>query len=236
MNKNDFYEYLKKDLNIMLTDNQKNQLDEYARFLIEYNKHTNITAIKGLEGIYLKHFYDSLTIVKGINLNESLNILDIGSGGGFPGIVLAIVFPKLNITSLDSNHKKTDFQKYIIDKLQISNVTVINQRAEDYYKNGKKYDFVVARAVANLCILSELCIPFVKKEGYFIAMKGNIESELKESEYAIKYLGGFVDNIINFELPITNDIRNIILIKKTMDSPQGFPRSYDKITKKPLKG
>lgn len=236
MNKDEFYYYLKKNLNLELNDTQKELLHKYANFLIEYNEHINITAIKDLDGIYLKHFYDSLTIVKGVDLTKDLELLDIGSGGGFPGIVLAILFPNLKVTSLDSNHKKTDFQKYLIDKLSISNVNIVNERAEDFFKKGKKYNIVVARAVANLQILSELCIPFTLKNGLFIAMKGNIDSELKEAEYAIKFLGGSLKRIIDIKLPMTNDNRKIIMIEKIVESPIGYPRSYSKITKCPLKG
>lgn len=236
MNKDEFYYYLKENLYLELNDTQRELLSKYANLLIQYNEHTNITAIKDLEGVYLKHFYDSLTIVQGVDLTKDLELLDIGSGGGFPGIVLAIVFPNLKITSLDSNHKKTDFQKYIIDKLNISNVEIVNERAEDYFKKGKKFNIVVARAVANLQILSELCIPFTLKNGLFIAMKGNIDSELKDAEYAIKFLGGSINKIIDIKLPITNDNRKIIMIEKIVESPIGYPRSYDKITKRPLKG
>ena len=233
MNKEDFYNSLKNNLNIELSDNQKYLLAKYAELLIEYNKKVNITAIKDIEGIYLKHFYDSLTISNFTDLDNK-EMLDIGSGGGFPGIVLAIVFPNLNVTSLDSNHKKTDFQKYIIDNLGLTNVIVINKRAEDYFKLNKKFDFVVARAVADMIILTELCIPFVKKDGYFIAMKGTIDNELDNALYAINFLGGKIDEVIKFNLPIINDNRALIKIKKINDSPLGYPRLYDKIIKKPL--
>ena len=234
MNKEEFYNNL-LDLGIELSNNQKENLEKFAKLLIEYNKHTNITSIIDINEIYLKHFYDSLTLIKAINLNDNLSVLDVGSGGGFPGIVLAIVFPNLKITLLDSNNKKSKFQEYIINKLNLKNVIVVNDRAENYFKTSKKYDLVVARAVANLTILSELCIPFVKNNGLFIAMKGNFDEELKDAEYAIEFLGGSIKAKISFELPILGDKRALIVISKEKESPDGYPRTYDKIMKKPLK-
>ena len=233
MTKEEFYNYLKGNLNIIITENQKVKLEKYANILIEYNKHTNITAITKLEDIYLKHFYDSISLVKGIDLTKSMNVLDIGSGGGFPGLVLAIMFPNLNITLLDSNHKKSDFQKYVINELEIGNVIVENKRAEDFYKDGNKYDLVVARAVAVLPILTELCLPFVATNGYFIAMKGESD-ELNDSLYAIDYLGGVLDKKVSFKLPIIDSVRNLYVIKKIKITPKNYPRSYNKILKSPL--
>lgn len=235
MSKEEFYLYLKDNLNIELSDMQKDQLEKFAKLLIEYNEHTNITAITEIDDIYLKHFYDSLTLVLATDLTKKLNILDIGSGGGFPGIVLKIVFPYLNITSVDGNHKKTDFQNYIIDNLGLTGIEVINERAEIYYKTGNRYDLVVARAVADLTVLSELCIPFVKNGSFFIAMKGNAIEEVNEAGYAIDKMGGLLKPLITFKLPISGDSRCLIVIEKVNDTPEGYPRVYDKILKKPLK-
>lgn len=234
MNKEEFYEALKNN-NIMLTNKQKEQLDLFANLLIEYNEHTNITAIKSIEDIYLKHFYDSLTLVKVYNFNQDITVLDIGSGGGFPGIVLKIVFPNIDITLLDSNHKKTDFQNYIINILKLKKINAICDRAENYFNINRKFDLVVARAVANLNILSELCLPFVNINGYFIAMKGNADIELANANYAIEFLGGKVDDVFSFLLPIENSVRNLVIVKKCSNTPDGYPRVYDKILKKPLK-
>ena len=234
MTKEEFYKNLKDELGIELTENQKESLLKFANLLIDYNKHTNLTSITELDEIYLKHFYDSLTLSKTIGLHNILDVLDVGSGGGFPGIVLGIVFPNLNITLLDSNHKKTDFQKYAIQELGLHNIFLVNERAEDFYKNGNQYDLVVARAVANLSILSELCIPFVKKNGYFIAMKGNVAEELENAKNAIEFLGGKIDQIDSFSLPISLDNRTLIKILKEKDTPSGYPRTYEKIKKKPI--
>ena len=234
MNKDNFYIELSK-LGIVLNEKQKGDLENFAHLLLEYNKHTNITAIRDTRGVYLKHFYDSLTLVKVYDLSKEVNVLDVGSGGGFPGIVLAIVYPNLKVTLLDSNHKKSDFQKYIVDNLKLNNVLVVNDRAENYYKKGIQYDLVVARAVANLSVLSELCIPFVKNSGYFISMKGDSALEIEEAKGAIRFLGGNIENIQTFFLQNGEDIRNLVVIKKEKDTPNGYPRIYDKIVKKPIK-
>lgn len=234
MNKETFYEELKK-INIALTDEQKENLEKFADLLIEYNKHTNITAIKDKEGIYLKHFYDSLTLIKITDLNENLTLLDVGSGGGFPGIVLKIVFPNLDIILLDSNNKKSEFQKFIIQNLELKGIKVVCDRAENYYKKGAKYDIVVARAVSSLNILSELTIPFVKLKGEFIAMKADAQNEIEMSKNGIKTLGGEIKEIVEFNLPIENSQRTLIKVEKVSETPNLYPRSYDKIIKKPLK-
>lgn len=236
MNKEEFNKELEK-LNIVLNKKQQEQLENYAKLLIEYNKHTNITAIKDINGIYLKHFYDSLTIIKIINFNkyENCNLLDIGSGGGFPGIVLKIVFPHLNITLLDSNNKKSEFQKYIIEKLNLESITIVNDRAEKFITTNKDYDIVVARAVSNLNTLSEISIPYVKIGGYFIAMKGNAEEEIKNSLGAITTLGGKIIATEIFNLPHEESIRTLIKIEKINQTPVNYPRNYAQIINKPLK-
>ena len=234
MNKEKFYTELSK-LGIELSEKQKGDLENFAHLLLEYNKHTNITAIRDTHGVYLKHFYDSLTLAKVYDFNKNIDLLDVGSGGGFPGIVLAIVYPNLKVTLLDSNHKKSDFQNYIVDKLKLNNVLVVNDRAENYYKKEIQYDLVVARAVANLSVLSELCIPFVKNDGYFISMKGDSALEIKEAKGAIEFLGGNLENICTFYLQNGEDIRNLVVIKKEKDTPSGYPRIFDKIVKKPIK-
>lgn len=235
MSKEEFFSLLKSEFNLELDDNQKDNLNKFAELLLEYNKHTNITAIRDLDSVYLKHFYDSLTLIKAVNLFNVISVLDVGSGGGFPGIVLAICFPNLKITLLDSNHKKSDFQKYIVQSLNLNNVIVINDRAENYFKLGNKYDLVVARAVANLSVLSELCIPFVNINGYFVSMKGDASLEIKEANNAIEFLGGKLENICKFYLKDNGDLRNLVVIKKIVNSPSGYPRNYDKIVKKPIK-
>ena len=221
-----------KALNIELTTYQQEQLITYKDFLIEYNKHTNLTAITNEEDIYLKHFYDSLTITKIIDLSNQ-KILDIGTGAGFPGMVLKIVYPELDITLLDSNNKKITFLKELSSKLNIK-VNLINDRAEEYIKdNRESFDIVVSRAVANLNTLSELSLPFVKVNGYFIAMKANVNEEINNSINALKILNSNIEEQLEFKL-INNDLRTLIKIKKNKKTDNKYPRRYEKIIKQPL--
>ena len=234
MNKELFYKELEKN-NIVLNDIQKEQLDTYCNFLIEYNKHTNLTAIKEEKDIYLKHFYDSLTLTKVYNLKDE-KILDIGTGAGFPGMVLKIVYPSIELTLLDSNNKKTKFLEELIDKLHVDKVTVINKRAEDYIKEKREYfDIVTSRAVSDLTILSELSLPFVRINGYYIPLKGSNIEEINNGKYSIKLLGGNIERIENITLPIEHSERNILLIKKVDKTPSKYPRLYSQIIKNPLK-
>ena len=234
MNKNEFIEELKK-LNIKVTDEMLEKLDIYCNFLLEYNKHTNLTAIKEENDIYLKHFYDSLTLTKVIDLNEYNTLLDIGSGAGFPGMVLKIFFPKLKVYLVDSNNKKCKFLLELKEKLNVDNLIVINNRIENLYNEFlNSIDIVTARAVTNLPVLTELAIPLVKANKYFIAMKGNAEEELENSIYAIKQLNCSIDNIITFDLYNNSGVRTLISIKKNKNTELKNIRTYDKIIKKPL--
>lgn len=235
MNKNEFIKELEL-LGIKLSDEQLNKLEIYCEFLLEYNKHTNLTAIKEKEQVYLKHFYDSLTIVKAIDLSKYSNLLDIGTGAGFPGMVIKIVFPELEITLLDSNNKKIKFLQELSKKLNLNKINFYHGRAEEFcQKNRESFDIVTARAVSNMSTLSELCIPLVKKEGYFIALKGSNIEELKEANNGIKKLGGIVEKNVILSLPIEDSQRHIIVIKKIEKTPNIYPRRYEKIIKNPLK-
>lgn len=233
MNLNDFISELAK-LSIKLSNDQLSQLNTYCTFLLEYNEHTNLTAIRNQEDVYLKHFYDSLTLIKIIDLNKINSLLDIGTGAGFPGMVLKIVYPHLNVTLLDSNNKKTTFLSCLASKLNIK-VEIINDRAENYIKTKREFfDIVVSRAVANLNILTEISLPFVKVNGYFIAMKGNAEEELKSCMHAIETCSGQLDKTITFNLPYELSNRTLIKIIKVKSCDPRYPRLYDQILKKPL--
>ena len=235
MNKDLFKQELEK-LNINVTEEQLKKLDIYANFLLEYNKHTNLTAIKDIDQVYLKHFYDSLTLVKSIDLTSINNMIDIGTGPGFPGMVIKIFFPHIKMTLLDSNNKKITFLKELNNLLKLENVNITNARAEEFCVNNREsYDLVTARAVSNMTVLTELCLPLTKIGGYFIALKGSDDNEITESEYAIKELGGQIESITNFKLPIEESTRNIVKIKKVNQTSKQYPRRYDKITKNPLK-
>ena len=232
MTKDEFILEVSK-LGIELTNEQIEKLEIYKEFLKEYNKHTNLTAIKEDKDIYLKHFYDSLTIVKVINLNLVNNLLDVGTGAGFPGMVLKIFYPNLNVTLLDSNNKKTRFLNELQEKLQLD-VEIINDRIENYAKsNLNKFDVVTSRAVANLRVLSELCLPLVKVDGLFIPLKGKVEEELQESLITLDVMHTKILNKQEFIIENAG-VRNILVIQKLIGSTLEDLRSYDKILKKPL--
>lgn len=231
MNKEQFKEELKK-INIELTKKQEQQLEKYYELLIEENKKTNLTRITQKDEVYLKHFYDSLTITKVIDLNQNLSLIDIGTGAGFPGLVLKIVFPTLNITLLDSLNKRIEFLNKVIKELNLKNIKTVNSRIEDYQK--ETFDIVTSRAVAKTNILLELSCKLPKTNGYFIFLKANIEEELKESQNAIKELNLTIEKKETFNLPIENSQRTILKIKKISPIPTKYPRNFAKIKKKPL--
>ena len=224
-----------KKLGIDVTWQQLEKLEIYCNFLLEYNTHTNLTAIKNREEVYLKHFYDSLTLVKSIDLTSIENLLDIGTGAGFPGMVLKIFFPNLQIYLVDSNNKKTKFLNELKNKLNVDKVEVINNRIENITSRFiNSIDVVTARAVTNLPVLVELALPLVKVNKYFIAMKGNAQDELENSEYAITYLGGKIEDVKEFDLPHDAGKRMLIVIQKIRNSDLNKLRPYEKIIKKPL--
>ena len=220
------------ELNISLDDKILSNLNTYKDYLKEYNSHTNLTTITEDEDIYLKHFYDSLTIVKAIDLNSINSLIDVGTGAGFPGMVLKIVYPHLNVTLIDSNNKKTTFLSNLKDKLELDNLTIINERSEDYaHKHIDEYDVVTSRAVANLRVLTELCLPMVKVGGKFIPLKATVDEEIKEANNIINTLNGKLNNQITFNLPKEEALRNILVIDKLDKTPKGYPRNYGKIKK-----
>ena len=233
MNKEEFVKAL-EDLSINISEKQLNDLDTYYKMLIEYNTHTNLTRITEEKEVYLKHFYDSLTLVKAVNLNNQ-TLLDVGTGAGFPGLVLKIVFPNLKVVLLDSLNKRITFLNSVIEKLDLKNIKAVHDRAEEYAKDNKeRFDIVTSRAVANLNMLSELCLPFLKIGGYFIPMKADAKEEIKNAQNAIKTLGGVIKDIINFQLPNDTGIRTLIKIEKVSKTNEKYPRKFAEIKKKPL--
>lgn len=233
MNQSKFIEELEK-LEIEVTDLKLKQLEKYYELLIEYNKVMNLTGITEKDSVYLKHFYDSLTISKIIDLKVQQNLCDLGSGAGFPGIILKIFYPNLKITLVDSLNKRINFLNTVIKELDLKDIEAIHARIEDYsIENKEKYDVVTARAVAPLNILLELGINLVKVGKYFIAMKGNIGSENDYTNALIK-LNCIQENLIEFKLPIENSNRSLIKIVKKSSTPKLFPRKYTYIKNKPL--
>lgn len=233
MNKETFIKELKK-INIKLTAEQLNQLEKYYEILITENEKYNLTAITKKEDVYLKHFYDSLTLTKIIDLNNQ-SLCDIGTGAGFPGIVLKIVYPTLKVTLLDATEKKCKFLQKIINSLNLKDIEVINERAEIFSKvNREKYDIVTSRAVAPLKHLLEYSIPLVKINGYYIAMKGEITKEIENIDIYYKKLDIIKDKILTFQLPFEKSTRTLIRYQKLKKTNQKYPRKYKEIKNKSL--
>lgn len=225
---------------IELTDKQLEQFIQYYELLIEWNSFMNLTAITEFQEVIKKHFIDSISLVKAIpNLEEQYGtVIDIGTGAGFPGIPLKIVFPKLQVTLLDSLKKRVQFLDKVVNTLELSKVSIIHGRAEDYARPDKlreKFDLCVSRAVANLTTLSEYCIPFVKINGYFISYKSEkIVEEYENAKNAIKILGGRFERQVDFLIPNSDIYRNLFIIKKEKVTPVKYPRKAGVPSREPI--
>lgn len=232
----DFKELLQK-VNIELTDEMESSFDTYYKFLIEYNEKVNLTAITDYEGVYLKHFYDSLILSCAIDLNQKVRCCDVGAGAGFPSVPNAICFPNLDVTIIDALNKRITFLNELVKNLKLTNVKAIHARAEEYAKEEwENFDLVTARAVARLNILAELCLPLVKLGGYFIAMKGQEgNEEYNEAKKALALLGGKLEKEVEMTLPYDLGRRTILVIKKVSNTPKKYPRAFAQIKKSPLK-
>ena len=230
-----FKSYLEK-IQIYIEKEKIEKLYIYMNILLEWNKNINLTAITNPEEIILKHFIDSLTIEKYIS--KSGSIIDIGTGAGFPGIPLKIFREDINVTLVDSLNKRVKFLDFVIEKLNLKNIQAIHGRAEELGKNKnyrEKYDIATSRAVANLTTLSEYLIPFIKKNGKCICMKGpDIEEEVENSKNAIKVLGGKIINTDFLTLPNSDIKRNIIIIEKIEKTPIKYPRKPGIPSKEPI--
>ena len=210
---NDFINELKKN-NIPYDEEKLSKLNIYYNFLIEYNSHTNVTAITDEKEVYFKHFLDSLMVSKAVNLSNQM-ILDIGSGAGFPGIVLKIFYPDIKLSVLDSNNKKITFINMLLEKLNINDVITVCDRAENYMKDHlNEFDIVVSRAVAYADIITSLSVPFIKKDGVIILMKGNYEGELKILNTYKNELNISSIDTINYDILSKENNRSLIIIKK----------------------
>lgn len=211
----------------------------YKELLKEWNKKINITSIEDDEEIYIKHFIDSVLLLNEDNINENKTIIDVGTGGGFPGLPLKIINNNYKLTLLDSLRKRIDFLSEVTKALELNDVKLIHGRAEDYGQNKEYrecYDICVSRAVAPLNVLSEYCIPFVRVGGYFAAFKSdNISQEISNSDNAIKKLGGKIKEIKEIYLPGTDIIRKIVIIEKIDTTKIKYPRKAGKPSKDPLK-
>lgn len=237
--KGDIMETILKDLasqsGILISETQMNQLEEYKKLLLEWNQKINLTAITDEEEIALKHFLDSMTILKYLTPNASM--IDVGTGAGFPGLVVKIMREDLSVTLLDSLNKRISFLNEVIFKNQLKNIQSIHGRAEEFgnlLQYREHFDFAVARAVAPLPVLAEYCLPFVKTGGLFIAMKGKQTEEIELGLKAIEVLGGFIEKIDTFTLPHSEMERNLILIRKIKATPKSYPRKAGIPEKNPI--
>ncbi|MEV3354256.1 16S rRNA (guanine(527)-N(7))-methyltransferase RsmG [Paenibacillus larvae] len=229
---------LLRNQGISVSDHQLQQFEYYYQELVEWNEKMNLTAITGREQVYVKHFYDSLSLSFFKDMNKVERMADIGSGAGFPGIPLKIMFPHLQLTIVDSLNKRILFLRQLIDKLGLKEVECVHSRAEDAGRlesHRDRYDLVTARAVARLAVLNELCLPFTKPGGFFISMKGSeTENEMKEAAYSLKELKAEFVKLDRMELPIEHSVRHFVQIKKEGPTPKKYPRKAGTPVKNPL--
>ena len=225
-------------LGIKLNEKQIKQFLTYYEMLVEWNSFMNLTAITEFEDVMKKHFIDSISLIKAYGISKPVNVIDVGTGAGFPGLALKIAYPNLKITLLDSLNKRIQFLNEVIQKLQLEEITTIHGRAEDYSKREEyreKFDLCVSRAVANLSTLSEYCLPYVKKGGYFVSYKSEkVSEEIIIAEHAIKILGGIIDRQVEFYLPKSDIYRNLFVIRKVENTPKKYPRKAGLPSKEPL--
>lgn len=236
-----FFEELKiaaNDVNLELSEKQYEQFIKYMRLVQEWNEKINLTAITEDEEFIKKHFVDCIKAFKSKAIAEAHTIIDVGTGAGFPGIPIAIMHPTAKITLLDSLNKRINYLNIVVRELGLKNVTTIHSRAEDGARKPElreQFDVATSRAVANMAVLSEFCMPYVKKGGYFVALKGpSIDEELKNAGNAIKTLGGELKGIIEVSIEETDLKHNIVEVEKIKPCPKTYPRKAGTITKKPL--
>ena len=238
----EFYDLMAKaaeDVGLELTTEQYDQFITYMRFLQEWNEKINLTAILEDEEIIKKHFIDSIKAFKRDEFKKNVNMIDVGTGAGFPGIPIAIMNPNINVTLLDSLNKRIKFLDIVISKLGLKNIKTIHSRAEDGARNKKlreKFDIATSRAVANMSVLSEYCLPYVKVGGKFIALKGPaVDQEIEESDVAIKTLGGELEQICEVKIEDTDLRHNLVVVKKIKECAKTYPRKAGTISKNPIK-
>lgn len=238
----DFYELMKeasKDVGIELSNEQYDKFIKYMRLVQEWNEKINLTAITEDEEFIKKHFIDCIKIFKSEEIKKAKSVIDVGTGAGFPGIPIAILDESKDVCLLDSLNKRINFLNTVSSELGLKNIRTIHARAEDGARMAElrgKFDVAVSRAVANMSVLSEFCIPYVKINGNFIALKGPaIEEELKESKNAISKLGGELKKIIEVNIEGTDLRHNIVIVDKVRECPNQYPRKAGIVTKKPLR-
>jgi 16S rRNA (guanine527-N7)-methyltransferase len=237
MNSTQFTEML-SEKGINLTSKQLAQFEDYYETLVEWNNKMNLTAITDKEEVYLKHFYDSITASFYLDFNREIRVCDVGAGAGFPSIPLKICFPQIEVSIVDSLNKRITFLNHLSEKLGLEGTHFYHDRAETFARkpeHREQYDLVTARAVARMSVLSELCLPLVKKSGTFAAMKAaSASDEMNVAKKAITTLGGELKEVHSFQLPIEESERNIIVIQKEKPTPKKYPRKPGTPNKLPL--
>ena len=217
-----------KEKGIVLNERQMEQFETYYTLLVEWNEKMNLTAITDREEVYLKHFYDSISMAFYVDLTQPMTVCDVGAGAGFPSIPLKICFPNLHVTIVDSLNKRITFLNHLAEQLELDGVQFVHDRAETFGQNPKyreQFDLVTARAVARLSVLSELCLPLVKRGGQFVSMKGAAaENEHEDAKGAIRQLGGILKEEYAFSLPQEESDRHIFVFYKKRATPKKFPR------------
>jgi 16S rRNA (guanine527-N7)-methyltransferase len=229
---------LLQERGLQLTPRQLEQFELYYQELVSWNEKMNLTGITERSQVYMKHFYDSLSLAFYLNMDDVKSLADIGSGAGFPGIPLKICFPHLKLTIVDSLSKRISFLQHVCDTLGLTGVELIHGRAEDVarqFVHRDAYDVVTARAVARLSLLNEFCLPFTRKDGIFAAMKGNDPAEeLTEAKRSLKELRAELKQVESFSLPVEESARHIVMIRKTGATPAKYPRKAGMPAKSPL--
>jgi len=237
MNQQQFIEAL-KEKGINLNSEQLQQFNKYFELLVEWNEKMNLTAITDQPSVYLKHFYDSISIAFHVDFSKGQSICDVGAGAGFPSIPLKICFPELHVTIVDSLNKRIQFLTHLSEQLGLSNVQFVHARAEEFGQNPvfrEQFDIVTARAVARLSVLSELCIPLVKKGGLFVAMKAAAaQGELSDAKEAVSILGAEKTQEYSFTLPVEDSERSLFVFNKVKSTPKKYPRKPGVPNKTPL--
>lgn len=235
------YQILEQKLGELGIEQDQNQLERFHKFyqlLIEWNKVMNLTGITEYEDVVEKHFVDSLSIIKAIDLSGIHTVIDVGTGAGFPGIPLKIAFPHLRVVLLDSLNKRIKFLDEVISQLGLTEIRTIHGRAEEYARKEEyreQFDLCVSRAVANLSTLSEYCLPYIQVGGMFIPYKsGEIDDEVEQSKKAVRILGGNIKDVMKFELPGTDIHRSFVLIHKEQHTQKKYPRKAGIPAKEPL--